>query len=145
VIRLILAWLVVWLGVPVVAFAQHPCDLAVPTEIQVRRADHLQATWCFEAVDDAGDSIPLGATRFALVSGTTELVDLGMTQPTGGPNAAGAYYYVSTATLSVTQDVSVRVSATYNGVTAVSVTPFFIDIRGGPKPPSGVRIIILQP
>jgi hypothetical protein len=133
------------LGVAPSAFAQtHPCDLTAPTAYQVRRADVIRAGFCYPSQEDDGTPIPLGETRFRLmVAGTPTLYrDLGLLAPATGPNAAGLYYYES-STFTVPADVALAVTAEWNGVLASSPI-ISIDVRGGPKAPSGLRVVISQ-
>src|ERR1051325_6410598 len=119
----------------------HPCDSTNPTIYPVHRADVLKIGFCEPAVDDAGDPVPLGAIRFLISNVTTGAVgDLGLLQPQGGPNGNGLYYYEA-AIGSFAADANVRVIAQYNGVDALSPT-VTIDVRGGPKPPTNLRVVV---
>lgn len=126
------------------AAAQHPCDAPQQTTAQVRRADQLVAGWCYPAVDDLGNPIPFGVTRFQLMAGTTQIADMGLLQPRTGANSQGLYYYEA-GPFTFAQDVTVHVVAVYDGVTSLPSNSVLVDVRGGPKAPSGARIVISNP
>lgn len=123
----------------------HECDQAELTTQQVRRNDSGPVAFCHDLVDDSGTAIPLGAVRYRLVNASTGAViaDLGLLQPSGPPNTGGEYPFRSTQTYSFASDTTIAVTAEYNGVVVPSQS-LVIDVRGGPKVPSGLRIVISQ-
>lgn len=123
------------------AFAQtHPCDVTVPTLYRVHRATPVRAAFCHEPVDDEGTAIPLGQIAFTLLVDTVP-VELGLLVPVGGPNAANLYFYES-ASMTFAQDATLSVRATYDEVTSLPSTPITLDIRGGPKVPRLLRVLV---
>lgn len=134
------------LGLPVPVFAQtHPCDKAVPTTYQVQRNTVLRVGFCHSQQEDDGTPIPLGQLHGYLVTDAgTLLKDLGMVAPVTGPSVSGDYYFEPAVTFTVSADVRVTVQVEYNGVRALQATPILLDVRGGPKAPSGTRIVISE-
>ena len=120
----------------------HPCDTTPPTVYQIRRDQLVAVGFCHSQQEDDGTPIAIGAIRFRLVNATggTLIADLGLLAPVLGPNAAGLYYFQS-PTRFFTADVNVTVSAEFQQVVVPS-TPIFVDVRGGPKAPVGVRITL---
>lgn len=126
-------------------FAQtHPCDIQASPSIQIRRNDPGRVTFCHELRDDVGDPIPVGQVRFYLLDAATKTLieNLGLLQPVTGPNAAGSYYYEQSQPRTYAADVSIVVIAEYNATQSLPSTPFEIDVRGGPKAPSGLRLVL---
>jgi len=140
-IRAVLACL--FLVAPSLALAQtHPCDSTTSSTYQVRRDQSVRVGFCHSQQEDDGTPIALGQIRFRLVNATTGalIADLGLLAPVTGANASGQYYFESPSRF-FTVDTNVAVSAEYTSVVVPS-TPIFVDVRGGPRPPTGVRITL---
>lgn len=148
---LLIAWTLGWLLLPTLAMAQDPCAVPEQGSVQVRRNDQVRFAWCHELIDDVNDPIQPGTIRFRLMSvdannaPTGTLVDFGTPQPVSGPWAGNKYYYEGTNAVSFAQDNRIAVTAEYNGVFSLPSTPVVVDVRGGPKTPSGLRVVISQP
>ena len=129
--------------VPTILFGQtHPCDTTPPTTYQVRRDEAVKVGFCHNQQEDDGTPIALGQIRFRLVNAASGgvIADLGLLSPVTGPSATGQYYFESPSR-TFPGDVNVTVSAEYAGQLAVAATPIFVDVRGGPKPPTNLRIL----
>lgn len=120
----------------------HPCDIPDTPTVQVRRSDVLKLGFCYPSVDDEGASIPLGLTQFILYNGPNQIWDMGLMQPVTGPNSNGLYYYEHDSTFSLAADNQFILVAIFGGISSLPSSPLFVDVRGGPKMPSGIRVII---
>lgn len=132
------------LFVPDLSAQTHPCDGTQPTSFAVQRSTVVRVAFCHSQKEDDGVTpIPIGQIRFRLVTTSNVLIaDLGLLSPLTGPNANGDYYFES-PTRTFTADTNLYVSAEYLG-SVVPSTPILVDVRGGPKAPSGVRVVISQ-
>ena len=119
----------------------HPCDTTQPTTYQIRRDQAVRVGFCHSQQEDDGTPIALGQIRFRVMTTTNTLIaDLGLLSPVTGANAAGLYYFESPSRF-FTADVNLLVTAEFNAVVVPS-TPILVDVRGGPKAPSGVRVTL---
>ena len=135
------------LSLAVLAEAQtDPCAGSAPSTTAVRRNDIVRVAWCHSLTDDEGQSIPSGQVHFYLLDSTTKslILDLGMPQPLVAA-ANGLFYYESTSTYSFNSDALIVVIAEFNGIRSLPATPLLVDVRGGPRSPSGVRVVLSQP
>lgn len=121
----------------------HPCDITNPTTFTARRGQPIRLAWCHDQKDDDDQLIPLGQLHFYALNADNNNVirDLGLMAPVGSPSASGDYYF-ETPQFSLQNDVRLNVAVEYNGMQAISATPIFLDIKGGPKAPKGTRIVL---
>lgn len=140
--RTLFACLLLLIGSSDLLAQSHPCDATQPTTFAVQRNQSVRVGFCHDQRDEDNIAIPLGQIRFRLVNASTQalIADLGLLSPLTGPNAAGLYYFESPQRF-FTADVNLAVSAEYSTLAATSL-PIFIDVRGGPKPPSGARVVL---
>lgn len=139
----VIVWLLLLILIPLSA-QTHPCDGTQPTTYQIRRNDAGRFGWCHSQQDDDGGSIPFGSIRFRVIDAQTNavLVDLGTPQPMTNTAGAAGYYFESQQSVSFSSDRVINISAEYNGFTVLGSTPITIDTRGGPRAPSGLRIVL---
>lgn len=129
---------------PALVSAQtHPCDQTAPSTYQIRRNEAGRVGFCHAPQEEDGTPITLGQIRFVAINATTSqiVLDFGLMQPQTGANAAGLYYYES-APQFFAADLSLAVIAEFNGLPSLPSTPIVIDVRGGPKAPTGLRVVI---
>lgn len=120
----------------------HPCDVTTANTYVVRRDTSVRVAFCHDQKEDDGVTpIALGQIRFRIINASTQAIiaDLGLLSPITGPNAAGKYYFESPNRF-FTADTNVAITAEYNSV-VISSTPIFVDVRGGPRAVTGVRVV----